>query len=131
MNLEEYLLNRMGEEAAEITQASTKMLSFGITHRVPSNRMAASDCLVGEINDVLGVADFLNEIGVELFGIGKPQARKAKIQKIIAYMQVSIDAGCLTLTDEQLDKINARNEGRPLMHRRSDPVIATFEKESA
>ena len=128
MNLEEYLFNRMAEEAAEISQACTKIQSFGKDHRVPSNRMIATDALVAEINDVLGVADFLKECGIELFGIGKPSARKAKIQKILAYMQVSIDAGKLTLTDAQLDHLNSMNEGRPLMHRRSDPVAATFEQ---
>jgi len=132
MNLEEYLFNRLGEEAAEVVQGATKILSFGSEHRVPSNRMAANDYLVAEINDILGVADFLKECGIELFGIGKPQAREAKIQKIITYMQVSIDAGRLTLSDEELTMINNRNDGKPLHHRIGDTVAATFEqKESA
>lgn len=132
MNLEEYLFNRLGEEGAEIAQAATKILSFGADHRVPSNRMVATDYLVTEINDVLGVADFLKECGIELFGIGKPQARKAKIQKIITYMQVSIDAGRLTLTDAELVKINNINEGNPLRHRNTGAVVVAFgQKESA
>lgn len=132
MNLEEYLFNRLGEEGSEIAQACTKILSFGPSHRVPSNRMVATDYLVTEINDVLGVADLLKECGIELFGIGKPQARKAKIQKVITYMQVSIDAGRLILSDEELAKLNTINEGTPLRHRKTGEVEVAFEqKESA
>jgi hypothetical protein len=115
-SLVQYLLNRSTEECCEAGQAFSKLFTFGVHHRHPVTKDLAITKAAQEINDILGVVDMLRDFGVDIFGIGKPEAIEAKKLKIFRNMQESIDAGAVVLTTEELAQLNASypNE-RPLV----------------
>lgn len=114
-SLNQYLLSRVSQECAETAQAFSKLFDYGLTHRHPVTKELAISKASQEVNDILGTIDLLQEVGVELFGIGNPDKRYAKKLKIFRNMQLSIDERCLILSDVELEKLNAMfPEERPL-----------------
>lgn len=114
-SLQQYLLSRVSQECAETAQAFSKLFDYGLYHRHPVTKELAISKASQEVNDILGTIDLLQEIGVELFGIGNPEKRNAKKLKIFRNMQLSIDERCLILSNEELEKLNAMfPEERPL-----------------
>lgn len=106
-SLAQYLLSRVSQECAETAQAFSKLFDYGLYHRHPVTKELAISKASQEVNDILGTIDLLQEVGVELFGIGNPEKREAKKLKIFRNMQLSIDERCLILSNAELEKLNA------------------------
>jgi NTP pyrophosphatase (non-canonical NTP hydrolase) len=93
MNREQYLLTKLMEECAEVTQVCSKALVFGLDDyyktEYPSNRIKIQK----ELEDLMGVMFMLVKdktiAPLEQDGI---DAKEAKVEK---YMQYSRDRGIL------------------------------------
>lgn len=92
MNETQYLLVKLGEEAAEIAQATGKALIFGLDdeYKGETNR----ESIVKEINDLLAIVVMLENRSV-IEGIGNQQAINNKIEKVELYMDYSEKCGIL------------------------------------
>lgn len=120
-SLVQYLLNRTTEECCEAGQAFSKLFTFGVNHRHPVTKEPAIMKAAQEINDILGVVDMLRDFGVDVFGIGKPEAIEAKKLKMFRNMQESIDAGTVVLTADELARLNAAYpDEKPLVPHKFD-----------
>jgi hypothetical protein len=82
------------EECVEVAHRVSKILRFGLDETQPGfppNR----ERLVGEINDLLGAIELLQEKGVELPLLGDPGAIALKKKKILDMIEYSRKQGRL------------------------------------
>lgn len=95
MTLFQYLLSKLAEECNEVGQAALKAQQNGLASINPKEGLDSLTILVKELNDILGVCDFLEAAGVDLqkHGLGDPNSRLAKMRRVITYMQPPIEAG--------------------------------------
>ena len=88
MTLNEHLLMCLAEEGSEVTQAVSKSLRFGLEDRNvldplgPNNR----ERLVLELNDLLGVAALLVEVGVLPADWACPEKQLCKAEKSLKFL---------------------------------------------
>jgi hypothetical protein len=100
MNLQEHLLTCLGEEGSEIAQDIAKCLRFGLDDRNvlkptgPTNR----ERLVAELNDLLGVAAMLEELGILPDGWQNFEAQYAKRKKVEKFLDYARHVRALTGT---------------------------------
>lgn len=90
MNLQEYILNSVSEEASEIAQASSKCLRFGMVDFHPSNGMQPNgERLIQEVNDLIAIVELLGEHNFlninKLNDFGTKQLKKEKFYKYLGY----------------------------------------------
>lgn len=97
MNRTEHLLTCLAEEAAEVAQAATKALRFGLQDTNPRTGTTAEQHICAELNDLVAVAELLRERGAlpHLDGTDNAQigAKKAKVAR---YMAISEQRGTLS-----------------------------------
>lgn len=97
MNLSEYLLTKLGEEANEVGQRTSKAQCFGLDEKQEGQDLTNAERLNYELNDLFATLDILHEYGIFKFRADlDAQARKKK--KILKYMIYSRDV-CGTLED--------------------------------
>jgi NTP pyrophosphatase (non-canonical NTP hydrolase) len=87
MKRQEHLILCLAEECAEITHVVSKILRFGLHDNWPGYGDKL-ERLTGEINDLLGVVEFLQENGVPLPGLTDRraiEAKKVKLQEFLDY----------------------------------------------
>lgn len=93
MNKQEHLLIKCLEECAEVQQAITKSLLFGLDDCHPETRMNNLDTLRHELNDLFAVIEMLHSEGVDWrIDNAKVKLKKAKVEY---WMQHSKDKGIL------------------------------------
>lgn len=65
MNREEYLLDCLSEECAELAQVASKSLRFGLNNKVPGTKeeKTNTDDLITEYLQIVAVIEMLQEIG--------------------------------------------------------------------
>lgn len=95
MNIDEYLFTCTGEESAEIGQAVSKILRFGLDDINPNTNQTNRVELVKEFNDLVGVLELIQERGIELPGLFDRNAIEQKKLKVIKYAEISKKLGRL------------------------------------
>lgn len=95
MNITEHLLTCFAEEGGEITQAATKALRFGLLDFPHAGAPTNTEQLVAELNDLLGVARSLVEIGALPHDWQSEAAQEAKRIKVASYMSYAQSRGTL------------------------------------
>lgn len=63
MNKEEYLLDCLSEECAELSQVASKSIRFGLNHKVPGEEKTNTDDLITEYLQIVSVIEMLQELG--------------------------------------------------------------------
>ncbi len=94
MNLTQYLLGKLAEEAAEVAQMALKCQQFGLTDNYQGE--TNSDRLTGEIRDFLVILRLLRRI--EAYTYLAPKDDKiagSELAKILHWAQYSADIGLL------------------------------------
>lgn len=87
-SIPDYLTLRLGEEAAEVAQRTGKSLAYGhdeVNVKEPTGPNN-TDKLVGELNDLLAVADMLVEAGVSPVFWQDEEAQAQKKSKVVTFM---------------------------------------------
>ena len=92
MNRLEHLLTILIEECAEVQQAATKSLRFGLESDYGSETTNEED-LNCELNQLIAMAEMLQKEGVNLTNDAK--IRDAKIEKVEEYLIYSKECGAL------------------------------------
>lgn len=75
MNLTEHLLTCLAEECAEVQQAVSKALRFGMDDGRPESQTTNAQDIARELVDVLAIVEMLEEAGV----ITLPKNKEARI----------------------------------------------------
>lgn len=87
MNRQQYLLNKLAEEATEVAQQALKAAQFGLDEAEPEQRKSNAERCHDEIDDMLGVIEMLNEeFGFNFQSqMDRRWAKKDKVNKYAAY----------------------------------------------
>ena len=95
MNSKEHLLTCIIEEAAEIQQAATKALRFGLEDGYPGTDRTNADDLCKEINDLVAVVELAEESGIitKKHTLIDIEQKKARVKE---WMEYAIETGALT-----------------------------------
>lgn len=105
----EHLLTILAEEGAEVGELlpelfaavvgvqkrASKAARFGLEEVQPGQGQTNAERIVAEINELLGVAELLEEAGA-LRGVGDREAVEAKKTKVRSFMGYAEDCGALT-----------------------------------
>ena len=95
MNTKEHLLTCLAEECAELQQAISKALRFGLQDRYPGSNTTNAQDIAKESVDVLAVIDLLQEQGI----ISKPREPQAMVdakrKRVNEYMKYAKTTGAL------------------------------------
>ena len=97
MNINEYLLVCLSEEAVEVSHAVSKALRFGLESKNLNSDTCNRRDIVKEFNDVIAIIELLEEAGISLPDIYSREHIEAKKNKIKQFMIYSEDSGCLRL----------------------------------
>lgn len=96
MKLEEALLNKLQEEAAEIVQAAAKCMQFTSAHRYHGYKNTNGERLIGEIGDLLGVLKLLRITGViQVTDLELETLANEKVTKTINGLETSYRIGTI------------------------------------
>jgi len=93
MNLIEHVLECLNEECAEVIQAACKVNRFAVKGAYPDGR-GNVEVLSIELDDVLGVVELLQELGLPIT-IGDRDRIEAKKRKLRQMMEVATERGSL------------------------------------
>lgn len=90
MNKTEHLLVCLAEECAEVQQAVTKALRFGLTDGRPQSTATNAEDISAEFSDVLAIIELLEEEGVlsRMSDIHAVDRKKARVREFMAYAKV-------------------------------------------
>jgi NTP pyrophosphatase (non-canonical NTP hydrolase) len=95
MNTTEHLLTCLAEECAELQQAISKALRFGLQDRYPGSNTTNAQDIAKESIEVLALIELLQEQGI----ISKPRGTKdmvnAKRNRVNEYMKYAKTTGAL------------------------------------
>ena len=98
MNYTQFLLIKLAEEAAEISQIALKASQFGLQEKNPKLEWNNVERIYAELNDLLGVVDILNSTSdIEFKFVPNEQAILLKKEKIKKYLQYSVDLGHVSM----------------------------------
>lgn len=106
MNVIENLIDSLAEECAEIAQRCSKANRFGPGEIQPGQPHRNSERIEGELNDLLGVVDLLNELGVLNFK-PDPERIRAKKVKVVKFLDYSMECGVLVDREELMPRLRA------------------------
>ncbi len=95
MNHTEYLLTCLAEEAVEVAQRATKALRFGCDEVQPGQGLSNTRRIRQELNDLIAVAEMLEEAGVLVLPL-EVDAIDRKKAKVAAFMEYSRSCGALS-----------------------------------
>ena len=93
ISLQTYLLMRLAEEAAEVTQAVSKCVLYSPRHTAPECDKTNLQNLEAELNDLLGTLRVLRATGLNVRLSNRAQYEKAV--KIARYAEISANIGTL------------------------------------
>lgn len=96
LSLQEYLLVKLSEEAAEVSQSVSKALIFGLNESQTGLEKNNAQRLEAEIIDFLGVVKMLSDAGV--IDVSSEEASERidqKVEKVERYMRYSASIGTL------------------------------------
>ncbi|WP_435626968.1 hypothetical protein [Candidatus Ferrigenium straubiae] len=87
MNRKEYLLTCLAEECAEVAQACSKALRFGLDDKRPNHTLTNAQYISAEINDVIALVKMLEEEGLlpRQNSFREIEAKKAKMEHFMEY----------------------------------------------
>ncbi len=86
MTREQYILNCLAEECAEVGQRASKAIRFGMTERQPGQELDNRKRLEQELGDLMGVVDLLGLTPC-------PEKRAGKEARVLHYMDYSAKCG--------------------------------------
>ena len=95
MNLEQYLLVCIMEEASEVAKAASKMLRFGVNDKHASQPVSNFENFNAEYNDMLASIE-LATILCNLDVTYRPEAIARKKHRILHFMKESVNRGTVT-----------------------------------
>lgn len=95
MNITEHLLACLIEECAEIQQAATKALRFGLTDGYPGADTTNSQDIAREITDLIAVIDICREHGIAPQPAEAKAMYEQKIDRVKKYMGYAKTTGAL------------------------------------
>ncbi len=114
MNLEEFLLNKLAEEASELSQIASKGSQFGIHTYSPCYGNDTLSLIIKETNDILGVLRMLKNLlklrkedTSKLDDINTLLPLLKKEAKTFSYLQKIIKSGKLVLDEKELEWYNS------------------------
>jgi NDP-sugar pyrophosphorylase family protein len=94
MNLNQYFLIKIAEEASEVAQIALKAAHFGLSEIQPGRAETNAERVYAELNDLLAMVHRLGEVsgGEFWFDIGSPDhvaiaTKLAKVEHYLAYSQ--------------------------------------------
>mgnify|MGYP001586058321 CR=1 FL=1 len=89
MNAREHLLVCLAEEAAEVVQAVTKALRFGLHDSYPgyAGGLTNEEAVYAELNDLLAVVEMLEDDGslTPFMGVQSRGQKQAKVRKFMEH----------------------------------------------
>jgi hypothetical protein len=88
LNMQEHLLTILGEEGAEVSQAVSKIMRFGLNDINPKTNRTNYEALVTELNDVAAILEMLSEVGMSFPGLydrAEMDAKKARVRNMMEY----------------------------------------------
>ena len=91
MDLQQYLLGKLSEEASEVAQIALKNQQFGMREVFPGQPLTNADRAHLELDDLYAVVEMLNDMGFEY----KPNRFRidAKKDKVVKYLKYSVELG--------------------------------------
>ena len=92
MTYEQFLLNKLAEEASEITKIALKATQFGLDDHHPESVTTNREEIHNEINDLLTIVRMLNDIGFDYQKLCY-SSMKTKEDKVLKYLEYSRNAG--------------------------------------
>ncbi len=88
MTREQYILNCLAEECAEVAQRASKAIRFGMDEIQPGQEHDNKTRLEAELGDLMGVCDMLGIVP----RLGEREAKAARVER---YMELSRSLGRL------------------------------------
>lgn len=128
MSKTQHLLNKLADEGLEVAQAALKTQLFGKGEVMPGQSLNNFERVHAELDDLMAAIEMLNEE----CGFGYTQNRnmiEAKKQKVLGYMQFSINLGQTEGVVTQSDTHAANANAAHLTP--SCPVKSNFENNHA
>lgn len=97
MNVEQFLLGKIAEEAGEIAKEALKAQQFGLESYHPDDpaRVTNRERLISELNDLLAVVTMLEPNIHDLIQPGN-YAQRDKVLKVNRYLRLSQELGRTT-----------------------------------
>ena len=95
MDKTEHLLTCLAEECAEIQQAVTKALRFGVDDGHPEKSTTNAQDIAKECVDIVAVIEMLEDEGI-LEKVGTMRALNEKKIKVLHYMEYAKQRGTLS-----------------------------------
>jgi hypothetical protein len=95
MNVTEYFLSRLSEEASELIKECCKAQVFGLDDHAPNDPPEKTNRskIVDELNDLVATADFLATTGAIPRDWQCAEKKKAKMEKLVRFMGYSRNKG--------------------------------------
>ena len=90
MTEEQYFFLKLAEEASEVAHMCSKIMQFGMDERHTNSQPDNEARLTAEINDFLGVLNYMREIGIYDFKESEI-AQELKVDKLMKYLKLSRD----------------------------------------
>ena len=99
MNKNEFLLQLLQEECAELIQTASKINRFGLDFQSGTKSVTNKEDFIIELNDVFTILLLLVKEGVFAKSDVEPNTEMMikKCEKLLKYMQVSADLGHLSV----------------------------------
>lgn len=94
MNKIEHLLTCLMEECAEVQQAASKALRFGLDDGAPDSITTNADDITGECNDLIAIIEMLEEENI-IIKKDHAKAIEQKKMKVRKYMEYARSRGTL------------------------------------
>lgn len=97
MNINEYLLTCLAEEATEVGQASSKCLRFGLNSlsRASDRTLTNWEQVIYEFNDMFAILELLEEEDFDITSVLDREHINKKKDKVRFYMKDSMNEGLL------------------------------------
>jgi len=88
MNRTEHLLTCLAEEYAEVAQACSKALRFGLDDKGPGHTFTNAEYISRELNDVFALMAMLNDEGhIASLNFSEIEAKRIKVQQFMEYAE--------------------------------------------
>lgn len=95
MDLQQYLLCKLAEEASEIAQIALKTQQFGLLEKHPDLQYNNQERCHQELNDLLAIITMLND-RCEFNFQSDFKAQREKIERVWQYAEYSEDLGMIS-----------------------------------
>lgn len=98
MNLTQFYLTKLAEEASEVAQIALKTQQFGMNEKRRDQPYLNYERIHQELDDLLTIVDLLNTH----CGLGYRSSQEAinrKKERVAEYLQYSVDLGQVNLND--------------------------------